>query len=328
MRGLAFLLLLFASYLQAHSIVFVHLGHSTPSYLPIAIAQARLFNKNCEIYLIASQSALAQLSSTLTTHQVSPVPCESLDFSEAHHYFNAHSSHDRKSIQGFWFYTSERFFYLEEFIRGRHLTDVFHLENDVMIYVDLNELLPTFKKHYTNCIGATFEHDGRCVPGFLYIPNEKPLEPLVQFMAKRANLGEQEMFVIGLFDQAHHQTLIDSLPVIPPQYAQDHALATRIQRAKAPAQYFNHFEAFDSIFDAAAIGQFLGGMNPQYHADAGPGFVSPIAMYNVSYFSFSWEKDSAGRLIPYSTYRGEKKRINNLHVHCKDLKSFYSLREN
>ena len=39
----------------SHSIVFVHVGGQLPSYLSVAVEQARLFNETCDIYLIADQ---------------------------------------------------------------------------------------------------------------------------------------------------------------------------------------------------------------------------------------------------------------------------------
>jgi hypothetical protein len=58
--------------------------------------------------------------------------------------YNQNTQLDNQFRGGFWALTSARFFYLYEFMRSRNLENVVHLENDVLIYrnVDmLDELL-------------------------------------------------------------------------------------------------------------------------------------------------------------------------------------------
>src|SRR6266404_2320271 len=102
----------FVSCLQAHSIVFVHLGPLLPNHLPIAIAQARLFNKECPIYLISNESAFQKFADELKAHCVIPISYESLPQSLVHQRFIRSSRHEKRSASGYWFHTVERFFYL------------------------------------------------------------------------------------------------------------------------------------------------------------------------------------------------------------------------
>src|SRR3990167_1429334 len=68
---------------QAHAIVFVHIGDSLPSYLPIAVAQARLHNE-CDIHLIMNKSAhqLVQEQNILGDCKI--VYCEDLSMTKEH----------------------------------------------------------------------------------------------------------------------------------------------------------------------------------------------------------------------------------------------------
>ncbi len=75
-----------------------------------------------------------------------------------HEEFQKKTKLDDKSREGFWRYTSERFLYLNDFINQFQLNNVFHLEYDNMLYVDLEELLPIFENKYSG-IGATFDND-------------------------------------------------------------------------------------------------------------------------------------------------------------------------
>ena len=89
--------------------------------------------------------------------------------------------------------------------------------------------------------------------------------------------------------------------------------------------YTNHFYLFNSLFDAAAFGQYLGGEDPR-NGHSAPGFINESCIFNPSHFTYTWEEDDQGRLVPYAHYKNEKVRINNLHIHSKNLAPFYSLR--
>ena len=318
-----FLLLLFITDLYAAaSIVFVHIGPQLPSYLPIALKQARLFNPHSDLYLIANERALANLSKEIKESRPLCISCESLPKGPFHKKFAKKSKLDKTFRKGFWTFTTERFFYLAELIEKRKLTDVFHLENDVMLYADLEELLPIFKEHYSNKIGATFDNDERCIPGFLYISNYAPIERLIDFIAQKAQSGGSDMEFLAQFkDQGGW---IDNLPVLMPQYANDHELISSFGcRGTRPDHFHRHFDQFSSIFDAAALGQFLGGIDPD-NGRSIPGFINERCIFNPSHFAFEWRKDEQGRRVPFAIYGKLVSKINNLHIHSKDLKKFYS----
>jgi len=310
----------FAFQLCSHSIVFVHLGKTVPSYLPIAIQQARLFNKECPIYLIHNEGAVLSIPPEMN---ITSIHCESLTKSSYHNTFSTASKLDKCSLNGFWFYTTERFYYLHEFIKEYDLKDVFHLENDVMLYCNLTDLLPTFHAFYKNMIGATYEGVERCVPGFIYISDIKPMDELISFVAGRINLNETDMDSVGRFINYYHKVYIDTLPVVFPDYEMKRGFRFPVPDSR----FSNHFEHFDSIFDAAAMGQYLGGDSPVHNNSSTPGFVNLLSVYNSSHFTFEWEFDGEGRRIPFILFEGEKKRLNNLHIHSKKLHEFCSLLE-
>jgi hypothetical protein len=305
------------------SIVFVHIGEELPEYLSIAIEQAILFNKSANIYIIGNKEAIKK-SSFFLKSDVCCIFCEDLEKSKSHQIFLASSGLDKESFQGFWKFTSERFFYLEEFMRTYEIESIFHLENDVMLYVDLAELMPIFRRGYPNVIAATFDSDTRCVPGFMYIASIEPLSELVKLMALRAQLGKNDMEMLQEFKDLYYKIYIDHLPIVNPQYAQDYGLKNTLNHiAKSPEMYFQFFEEFESIFDAAAIGQYLGGISPR-NGEALVGFINETCFFNPAHFSFIWKKDFENRWVPHLSYKETEYRINNLHVHSKNLREFYS----
>lgn len=306
------------------SIVFIHLGPEIPSYLPTAIDQARLFNPDIPIYLLANKTALKELPQGLKKSGAKCISCESLPQSKAHKRFKAQSKLDKKFRHGFWTFTTERFFYLTAFLKHHQLSNVFHLENDVMLYANLNELLPTFKRYYPNMIGALFDNDERCIPSLLYIANTKPMEYFTRFISKKRGKSNNDMKFLSDFKKKYHKKWIDCLPILPPEYTQDHELISASGlKGGDPSHFIQHFESFQSIFDAAAFGQYLGGIDPR-NGESEPGFINESCIFNPSDFEFRWEEDSQGRKIPIVIYNGQALKINNLHIHSKNLKKFES----
>ena len=311
--------------MSAHSIVFVHIGPSFPQHIASTIAQARLFNPECPIYLIANRINLERSRSLLRDQKVTPVACESLIPSMLHRRFSQANRLWKGSA--FWIYASERFFYLQEFVSQNELQDVFHLENDVMLYVDLEELLPIFKKHYENMIATTFENDERAVAGFMYISSPSPLTCLVESFPEHVASDQTDMESVAKFKKLYYKTMIDHLPIVIPEYAQDHLLTYCQSRVSTDPQSFsNHFDDFGSIFDAAAWGIYLAGWDPSFHAECYPGEITPYSVFNPSLCEFYWETDQKGRRIPFVRYKNKAVRINNLHITNKTrISDFFSI---
>lgn len=319
---------LLISVLDAHSIVFVHIGNELPPHLEVTVAQARLFNEECDIYLIANDAALEKAPPSLLKNRTLFVSCESLTPSIFHENFSASMAHDW-SCCGLWVYSSERFYYLEELIRQYQLSDVFHLESDVMLYADLNTLLPVFSSKYQGKIGAIFENDRRCVPDFVYISELAPLEALIKFYPTSVNNNLTDMDILAYFKDLYQKVLIDHLPIVVPEYAYDHELIGLSIKSKKPEEYSNNIEEFGVIFDGAAWGVYLAGFDSHYFPEKGFGTISEYCVFNPSFFNFSWKVDHKGRRIPMVSYKGHQLPLVNLHLTNKvKIKRFYSLSYN
>jgi hypothetical protein len=109
-----------------------------------------------------------------------------------------------------------------------------------------------------------------------------------------------------------------------PEYTKNYELISPTGlRGTSPEHFCNHFEKFHSIFDAAAIGQYLGGTDP-WHGHSNPGFINESCVFNPTNFKFLWKKDEQGRKIPIIEYQNQQWKINNLHIHSKNLSQFKS----
>lgn len=335
MKNTLFLSLIFSIFpgvtTHTHSLVFVHLGTSPiPDYTLIALKQARLFNPDCPFYFIANKNNLYEFPKITKKYNVICVAAESLAPTEHHIHFLKTSRLDRNWHHGFWQFTTERFFYIEELMRAYNLRDVFHLENDIMLYVDLGTLLPVFQQNYPG-IGITFGSDNMCVPGFIYIPSAEAFAPITRFLAQHAHQGQDDGLTLAKCKNelgSHH---INAVPTIFAEYSQHHVMKNLQNEVARDPQYFSQFEKqFKSLFDAAALGQLMGGWSPlsrPYWGENGP-FINHWTLFNPQHVPVVWERDERGRNIPYATFEhnGEilKLRINNLHIHSKELERFCS----
>ncbi len=311
------------SQLSGYSIVFVHLGKKIPDYLFDAVGQARLFNGHADIIVIAEQKAIDQVSEIkCKEHNLMFVPCESLMLSDVHNKFRRETALSKTSREGFWCKATERFFYLDALMRQYELSDLFHLEYDIMLYVDLEDLLPIFKKYPG--IAATFDADQRCIPGFMYIAQADAIKKLVDFIAKKASKGLNDMHVIALFKQQNNREVIDNLPIIMPEYIECYGLCNELGHStKSPKDYTQYINLFNSIFDGAAIGQYLGGIDP-LNGPSSAGFVNETCLFNASKLTYLWHENTQGRKVPFASCGEKMYRINNLHIHSKNLKAFAS----
>lgn len=322
-KFIAFMLLCLFPSINGYGIVFVHIGKALPNYLIDAVHQARLFNAHAEIIVIAEQKAIDDANeSRFLEEEVVFVPCESLKATDAHHIFLNKTSLDTKFREGFWRNCTERFYFIEELMHKYNLTDIFHLEYDNMLYVDLQELLAFF--HLYPNIAATFDNDDRCIPGFVYFAHAQAAAKLTQHITDMCDSGLNDMQVIARYRKKCGETEIGTLPIIMPAYAQKYELKTATGfSVVSPAVYSAHFEEFNSIFDAAALGQYLGGIDPRNGVSM-PGFINESCVFNSSRMTFRWIKDSKNRSVPYIIFDRKQYRINNLHIHCKNLKKFAS----
>lgn len=307
--------------IQPHALVFVHLGPSLPEYLEDAVFQASLFNSPDEICVIVNKQALEKPNNLGRFATI--FIAENLEITERHSAFRKNSTLDKKFRDSFWFYTSERFLYLDDFMQQYNFQDLFHIENDVALFVDLKELLPIFKQEYKDQIAAVFDNDSRCIPSFIYAANKNAMAHLAEFVVENADLGQNDMEVLGLYKK-QYPAKIKNLPIIPASYSASYQLeSTNGCKTQNDAAYSTNIDKFKSVFDAAAIGQYLGGIDPR-NGSSSPGFINERCLFNPEKFNYEMQIDGAGRLIPCLLFLGEYYRINNLHMHSKNLKPFLS----
>ena len=83
-----------------------------------------------------------------------------------------------------------------------------------------------------------------------------------------------------------------------------------------------NYKNFEIIFDAAAMGQYLGGVDPRNIPGDTTGFINETCIIKYDKYHFKWKEEDNVRRPFLVTEDGNWVRIFNLHIHCKDLEKF------
>jgi hypothetical protein len=274
------------------TVVLIHSGIFFPFYINDCIKI--LQKNNIDIRLLLSKDLHKYINSD------SDINLEVLEDYEDNHYKEYH-------IQGFStlfkdkFYerTSSRFFILANYDEKRKLKSFFHIENDVAIFSDLTtekKILDGINKE----MAVVIDSNKRCVPSIVWFKDYNIINSLSDFIFINNTFTDMENLFRFFYSNKNN---IINLPIID----SDEFDTDQIK-------YCNFFNEFNSIFDGAAIGQYLFGIDDQTKNTVG--FINETNVFNVSRYSYIWEGSQ-----PYMINRnGSKIKINNLHIHCKNLK--------
>jgi hypothetical protein len=256
-------------------------------YIIDNITNLKLYNNN-DIVVITEK----QFFNSLTHLNVTLIDTAELD----DYNFNNKSCLDKHFRNGFWHLCSLRFFYLYSYIKKYELTNCIHLENDVMSYINFDKIKTCFKH---NKVYATFDCDTRVIPGILYIPNADAFKPIID----NYNTNINDMENLARFDES----VIEPLPI--------YGINNNINK------FNKNFNDFYCVFDAAAMGQYLGGIDPRNQPGDTRGFVNETCVIKYNNNKFFWIRE--GNLFaPYILIDTRIIKIVNLHIHSKQLNRF------
>jgi hypothetical protein len=202
---------------------------------------------------------------------------------------------------GFWLLASYRFLAIYEYMKQYNISNIIHLENDVLIYKNID----TINFHNINKLLLTMDSENRCIPGLMFIPNNEILKKCLDIF--NPNLNDMQNFSNCYYNLNEY---IDTLPIFIDN--NENTITKMIT---------TNFKYYNCIFDAAAIGQYLGGVDPRNIPGDSKGFVNETCVIDYSKYNFIWKNEN-DKKIPYIVINTNEYPIINLHIHCKDLKQF------
>jgi len=209
---------------------------------------------------------------------------------------------DKNFRDGFWMLCSARFYYIYEAMKKYDLKDVIHLENDVLLYYNCDILNGCFDK---SRVYLPFDTFNRNIASIMYIPEHNILKSILD----NYDLSKDDM---NNFSSIQKKTgLIENLPIFIPSLF-DNSEYNFVTK---------NYDKFQFIFDAAAIGQYLGGIDPKNEPGNTVGFVNETCVIKYNNFKFEWcDKDNIKK--PFIKIKDILYPIFNLHIHSKKLDNF------
>ena len=216
--------------------------------------------------------------------------------------FENNTKLDKSFRNGFWYLASLRFFYIYEFMKTYNIDNVIHLENDVLIYYNVNELINSVNNKF---LYIPFDSYQRNIPSIMYIPNKD----IFKIVLDNYDFNKNDMENFASIKTKTN--LVQNFPIF----------ITNNNLTKEQQFVSTNSNNFPFIFDAAAIGQYLGGVDPRNSAGDTKGFVNETCVIKYNNYCI-WFEETSGTKKPFIEIDGFKVPIFNLHIHSKNLTEF------
>ena len=290
-----------------------------PSYAIDTIYQLRLFY-NGAVYFIISDYESLYIDTLRNKYDVTIVKYDDTihtEFNECIKEYRTKFAYleGLKGRENLFIYGFERFFVLYNLMIQQNLSNVFFLELDNLLYDDPLKWEQSFSQ---KDMAFMFDNYERCASGICFIKTPNVLQQFTQHCIKyivETDITKQfmtEMQSLETFWKAYPQ-LVQLLP-------------THWPSPRAPPETYENYQYYmNTVFDSAALGIYLGGVDP-FHTNGiiMTGLRSIWSVIDYTPYQFEWKVDEKGRNIPYVVGEQGPIKINNLHIHSKDLTSCLS----
>jgi hypothetical protein len=216
--------------------------------------------------------------------------------------FKGKTTLDKDFRGGFWFHTSARFFTIHSFMLKYGVKDVIHIENDVLLYYNIDEEFDygNDKKMY-----IPFDTYERNIASIVYIPDSNIFGQILEHY----DFGKNDMCN---FSEIRKRTqLIQNLPIF---------VSDEVDTVLERSFVTNGFKKY--IFDAAAIGQLVGGVDPRNASGDTRGFVNETCVIKYKEEGEIIWREVDGFNKPFIKIFTKEVPIFNLHIHCKNLSTY------
>lgn len=254
-------------------------------------------------------------------------------------HFAEKSCLDKEWRTGFWHYTSARFFVIHSFMEKYGVNNVIHIENDVVLYYNCDDVL-TVPLLNSGRIHIPFDSYVRNIASILYIPDASTFGQVLSHY----DYSKNDMYNFSVIREK--TDLIDQFPIFVEESVERSGTdvsdersgtvsgtcvsgersgtisgtisGTCVRERAFVSRGWSRFGKY--IFDAAAIGQYIGGVDPRNCATDTRGFINEtcVIKYNEE-GTIVWKIEN-GIMKPFLRMKCEKEiPIFNLHIHSKQL---------
>ena len=283
--------------------VLVALG-KIPEYLNDCIYQIKKTQKKSKIFLLINKD------SEYKNKNCKIIFVEKLKKSKEHNLFIKKSRLAKDSYRNFfWKYSIERLYYIDNFLNKENLNNVFHIENDVLLFQDLRLVFNKIKSYN---FASVRDGVNRVIGSVIFIKNKRISKKIVQISNKYLN--QNDMKILSHLDYKIANSI--NLP-----------LGEDLNFIKNSKNY-KTIQKIPFIFDAAAIGQYIDGPHRKKLINriipgvkslfkTNDGFANAETNLKIFDWKIKWKNKK-----PYKEENNKLIPIANLHIHSKNLKKF------
>ena len=278
-------------------IIFVWIG-DLPGWVGESLSFSRKNNKSRDIYLLTDSSLV-------------PVHCEIIARVvkiKASYIARINNKLPNLEFSGnFWKRCSLRFFVLEDFVRKKNIKEFFHAELDNALF-DLGYLSNKFIR-IGKGLFVPRDSESRAIASLIYCNRIESLSEFTDLYTS-SNPPNHDMAALGIYSDVHSKYF--------------YALPTESFINNSSRWPLVSPQKVSGIFDAAAIGQYILGVDP-IHCQFKPcwnGFVNENC--NIDLNSVIFFAEDSRIFIQYKA-SGIKFQIYNIHLHSKNWKAFHTI---
>ena len=282
------------------TLILFHAGPEFPTYLNDCVRQVRIVS-SVRIVVLMEPEHVDSVDTSVGDVTVVPLDTIPLDYF-THEYLKT-TRLDAEWRGGFWRAASLRFFYIHNYAKIHGLRDIFHIEYDNLVYQDFLRQLPAFQTRRMWCV---MDAPTRCIPSFVYWQDADAVFDLLLTLLGAGARGENDMTALASHAHKYPQG-VGWLPIVTPG-------------AGAPPEYSAELDRFGLLFDGAAVGQYIGGVDPRNQAGDTRGFINETTVFRCDRVRVEWRVGADGLRRPYLNDRP----LVNLHIHSKDLRRWVS----
>ena len=267
------------------TLILVHIGTELPEYIHDCISQVRSVS-DINVHVLVEEEHVSKFKD-VEVFSLNKIPS-----SKQRKDFETVNRLDSSFRGGFWKFAMMRFFYIYDHMVSNNICDVFHIENDNLIFLDFQKKIDIFRSKSMWCV---FDSPDRVIPSFLYFKDSGIVKRLLDECLYSASIGRNDMNALAEF-QKKNSVEVGILPIIVDY-------VDRIDE-----MYFKHAEEFGCLFDAAAVGQYIGGVDPRNKGGDTTGFINETSVIKCDKIKIQDKIFLNG--LP----------LVNLHIHSKNLK--------
>lgn len=277
-------------------LIFIYLGGQLPDYAYSSLAMA-CENNDVQVHLVLEIPSNRVVDQRVIVHYTD----EFYEKSEFEN-FKKLSLLDQEFLGGFWLHTAERLFVLQQYAQFLGFERFMHAELDI-IFFDLTSLT----KRIPSLLPAIYvprDSLNRAMASLIIVTSHFALASLIEFFQYQNN-DLNEMQILAQFIQ-NNPDLATSLP-------SDNALSQQVK----PNDWSYLPESLSGgIFDCAALGQWLFGIDPKISSGfVRSGYVNDALSVDLQDYFFLLH-DDRNQLVCI----GPDSKVHNiycLHVHSK-----------